>query len=157
MAGSNARKVSPDVRRRRRLTARLYRQPGYDKPDAYSFWPDAGNPVGWQPRDDEQAIAYCDGVIDLVGAFFNVPTLELRRTGRTGLQVAQVRQIAMYVAHVTLRLSMRQVGAGFQRDRTSVSHACHLVEDLRDEIGFDRIVAHVERIVSAAFQMRCGA
>lgn len=104
-------------------------------------------------RDDEQAIALCDGIIDLVGAFFNVSTRELRQAGRTGLQAAQVRQIAMYVAHVVLQLTMRQVGLGFQRDRTTVLHACHLVEDMRDDIEFDRIVAHVERVVAAAFGM----
>ena len=108
---------------------------------------------GASPHSDEEAIAWCDGVIDLVGAVFNVPTRELRRAGRTGLQAAQVRQIAMYVAHVELQLTMRQVGLGFQRDRTTVLHACHLVEDMRDDMEFDRIVAHVERVVVASFKI----
>lgn len=158
MAGSSARKASfPGSRRRRKWTSRLSEQPAFETMESKSFWPVYDDPVGWRPRDDEQAIAYCDGVIDLVGAFFNVPTRELRRTGRTTLQIAQIRQIAMYVAHVTLRLTMQQVGDGFERDRTTVLHACRLVEDMRDEIPFDRIVAHVERIVAAAFQMRYSA
>lgn len=107
-------------------------------------------------HDDADAIAICDGVIDLAGALFDVPTCELRRTGRTGLEAAQVRQIAMYAAHVTLGLTMRQVGVGFQRDRTTVLYACHLVEDQRDDAGFDRVVAHVERVVAASFQGRRG-
>ncbi len=44
----------------------------------------------------------------------------------------------MYVAHVTLRLSMADIGRGFGRDRTTVVYACHLIEDLRDDDDFDR-------------------
>lgn len=104
-------------------------------------------------RDDE-AIVLCDGVIDIVCAFFQVPTRELRRRGRSSLEIAQIRQIAMYVAHVILRLTMKQVGVGFSRDRTTVLHACHIVEDMRDDEELERIVGHVERIVSAAFYMQ---
>jgi hypothetical protein len=103
---------------------------------------------------NEEAIVLCDGVIDLVCAFFNVPTRELRRSGRSSLEIAQIRQIAMYVAHVVLRLTMKQVGVGFERDRTTVVHACHIVEDMRDDDEIDRIVSHVERIVVAAFHIR---
>ena len=46
----------------------------------------------------------------------------------------------MYVTHVTLRINMSDVGRGFGRDRTTVVHACHLVEDLRDDEDFDRMV-----------------
>lgn len=107
-------------------------------------------------RDDE-AIILCDGVIDMVCAFFNMPTRELRRPGRTSREIAQIRQIAMYVAHVVLRLTMKQVGVGFSRDRTTVLHACHMVEDMRDDDELERIVSHVERIVSAAFHMHRAA
>lgn len=158
MARGNARRASfPGGRRRRSWLPDTEAQEQFGGLKSYPYWAAHNNPAGWRPHDDAQAIAYCDGVIDLVGAFFNVPTLELRRTGRTALAVAQVRQIAMYVAHVSLRLTMKQVGTGFQRDRTTVLHACHVVEDMRDDIEFDRLVAHVERIVAAAFMMRCGA
>ena len=43
---------------------------------------------------------------------------------------------------------------GFGRDRTTVLHACHLIEDLRDDAEFDRIVAVAERIALAAFGAR---
>jgi chromosomal replication initiation ATPase DnaA len=70
--------------------------------------------------------------------------------------VSRVRQIAMYVAHVVLGLSMRDVGKGFGRERTTVLHACHLIEDLRDDPDFDRFVAVTERIASVAFRNRVG-
>ncbi|MFB9951388.1 helix-turn-helix domain-containing protein [Rhizobium puerariae] len=62
-----------------------------------------------------------------------------------------VRQIAMYVCHVALRISMSDIGDAFGRDRTTVSHACHVVEDRRDDPAFDEFVGAVERIVTAVF------
>lgn len=101
-------------------------------------------------RRDEVAII-CDGVIDVAAALFNVSGRDLRHSGRSVMGVARVRQIAMYVTHVTLGLSMRDVGQGFGRDRTTVLYACHQIEDMRDDEEFDRIVAVAERVVSAVF------
>jgi hypothetical protein len=105
---------------------------------------------------DERALELCEGMIDIAAALFNVSSKDLRRAGRTSLDVSRVRQIAMYVAHVILRLNMTDVGRGFGRDRTTVLHACHLIEDLRDDEDFDRIVAMTERVALAAFGNRLG-
>ena len=70
--------------------------------------------------------------------------------------VSRVRQITMYVAHVVLRLSMTDIGRAFGRDRTTVLYACHLVEDLRDDTDFDRIITMTERVALAAFGNRAG-
>ncbi|MBP1843823.1 hypothetical protein J2046_002079 [Rhizobium petrolearium] len=64
-----------------------------------------------------------------------------------------VRQIAMYVCHVVLRISMSDIGEAFGRDRTTVGHACHVVEDRRDDPAFDDFVSAVERIVTVVFGM----
>lgn len=93
----------------------------------------------------------CDGVIDIAAALFGVSGKELREPGRSLLSVARVRQIAMYVTHVELGLSMKDVGQGFGRDRTTVLHACHQIEDLRDDVEFDAMVSRMEKVVAAAF------
>jgi chromosomal replication initiation ATPase DnaA len=62
----------------------------------------------------------------------------------------------MYVAHVVLRLTMGEVGAGFGRDRTTVLHACQVIEDMRDDPEFDRVVLVIERVAFAAFRSRLG-
>jgi chromosomal replication initiation ATPase DnaA len=67
-----------------------------------------------------------------------------------------VRQIAMYVTHVILGVSMADVGRGFGRDRTTVVYACHLIEDMRDDEDFDRVVVMTERVAMAAFRERMG-
>jgi chromosomal replication initiation ATPase DnaA len=72
-------------------------------------------------------------------------------------RAALARQVAMYLAHVVHRLDFAAVGRLFGRDRTTVSHACRLVEDLRDDAWFDRRVAALERACRApASAMRQG-
>jgi chromosomal replication initiation ATPase DnaA len=110
----------------------------------------------WRPkgRREEEVMELCEGMIDVTAALFNVSSKEMRRTGRTAIDVSRVRQIAMYVTHVVLGLSMMEVGKGFQRDRTTVLHACHLIEDMRDDGEFDGIVGMTERVAVAAFRNR---
>lgn len=105
-------------------------------------------------RHRDEVVESCDAVIELMAALFGVPSRELRRVGRTGNDISRLRQIAMYVAHVVFRFSMRDVGRGFGRDRTTVLYACHMVEDLRDDADFDRIVSLAERVAIAAFRDR---
>ena len=107
-------------------------------------------------RRDEEVLEACECMLDIAAALFNVSGKELRRLGRTAQQVARVRQLAMYVAHVTLGLSMAEIGKGFGRDRTTVLHACHLIEDMRDDGDFDRIVAMTERVAKAALRGQPG-
>lgn len=107
-------------------------------------------------RKDEIALEVCECLIDIASALFAISSRELRKAGRTSQPVSRVRQIAMYVAHVILRLTMSDVGRGFGRDRTTVIHACQTIEDLRDDPEFDRVVHMFEQIASAAFRNRLG-
>jgi len=106
---------------------------------------------------DERIMEVCEGMVDICAALFNVPSKELRQTGRNSAEVSRVRQIAMYVTHVSLGIAMHEVGRCFARDRTTVRHAVHLVEDLRDDPEFDRIVMTTERVATAAFRTRLEA
>lgn len=102
-------------------------------------------------RASEQRIfEACDCILDLAAAFFNVSGQDLRQPGRSTEQVARVRQIAMYLAHVMLGLSMADVGKGFGKERTTVMHACHLVEDMRDDVEVDAIICRLERVIAIA-------
>jgi len=96
-------------------------------------------------------VALCEALIDLLVAMFGVSGTELRSPLRCRREVARVRQIGMYVAHTAFGLAMRDVAVGFARDRTTVMHACHLVEDMRDDTEFDAIVSTFERIAQSAF------
>jgi hypothetical protein len=62
-----------------------------------------------------------------------------------------VRQVAMYVCHVAYSMPMGEVAAAFGRDRTTVGHACRMVEDRRDDAAYDGFVTIVERMASAVY------
>lgn len=62
-----------------------------------------------------------------------------------------MRQIAMYLSHVVLSVPYQTIATAFGRDRTTVMHACSVVEDRRDDTGYDRFVEQCERCVGAVF------
>ncbi len=62
---------------------------------------------------------------------------------------SHVRQVAMYVCHVAYSMPMGEVAEAFGRDRSTVGHACRMVEDRRDDRAYDTFVAIVERMASA--------
>ncbi len=100
---------------------------------------------------DDRLFQLCDGVLDILSAYFNVNGRDLRSHSRCERSVARVRQIGMYVAHVALALTMSEVGRAFGRDRSTVNHACHLIEDMREDLEFDRIIQTIESIIRVAF------
>ena len=59
---------------------------------------------------------------------------------------ALARQAAMYLAHVVFALSFAAVGRIFGRDRTTVAHACSVIENLRDDPRFDARMTALENI-----------
>ena len=66
---------------------------------------------------------------------------------RGARNAAFARQVGMYLAHVAFGLSLTEVGQLFARDRTTVAHACTLVEDRRDDRCFDRALELLEGAV----------
>ena len=83
---------------------------------------------------------------------FGVHTGDLQLARRGRAQVALARQTGMYLAHVGFSLSPTEVGFLFERDRTTVAHACALIEDRRDDRDFDRALELLERAVRAMRQ-----
>lgn len=78
---------------------------------------------------------------------FGVAHSDLCRRSRGKAPVALARQAAMYLAHVTCGLNLTDVGRIFSRDRTTVAHACAVIEDRRDDPVFDRALELMEWIV----------
>jgi chromosomal replication initiation ATPase DnaA len=70
--------------------------------------------------------------------------------------VAFARQVGMYLAHVAAGLPMSEVGRLFSRNRTTVAHACAIVEDCRDDPQFDRALAILEFALTTNTQQPLG-
>jgi chromosomal replication initiation ATPase DnaA len=84
-----------------------------------------------------------------VAAVFEVKIHELQARSRGSARTAFARQVAMYLAHVACGISLTDVGLLFGRDRTTVSHACSLVEDMRDDADLDCRLEHLEQAVAS--------
>ena len=91
----------------------------------------------------------CAQVIALVAQQKNVPPQTLIQRRRDRLPIARARQLAMYLSHVVLGRSLVEIGEIFGRDRTTVSYACALIEDMRDDPQFDDEVCGLERQIEA--------
>ena len=91
------------------------------------------------------SLCACNDAIALVAHEKHVPIRMLTHRSRCRKQTALARQLAMYLAHVVLGRSLTEIGNAFGRDRTTVSHACALIEDMRDDPAFDEEVSAFER------------
>ena len=101
-------------------------------------------------------LARCRHVEASVARVFGIQHQALRAANRGPAGVARARQIAMYLCHTSLGCSLTEVGRLFDRDRTTVSHACKLIEDMRDDRAFDALVSCLERAVRDPLAMVAG-
>ncbi len=83
-----------------------------------------------------------------VAPAFDIGQSELWTDTRGGPVTALARQAAMYLAHVRGGLSYTETGKLFARDRTTVAHACGVIEDRRDNAVFDRTIDLLEGALS---------
>ena len=88
-------------------------------------------------------------VVQLVSERLDVTVEQLFAAGRCSAIVARARQIAMYLMHVELGRNYAEVGRCFGRDRTTVSHACMQIEDLREAADFDAEIDRIEQAIRA--------
>ena len=86
-------------------------------------------PLGFEPRRGDRAGWY---LVRFVAGVRGVPTKQLLSPNRGE-------------ADVVLGRLYHDVGRFFGRDRTTVSHACAVIEDLRDDPEFDAEVSRLER------------
>lgn len=69
---------------------------------------------------------------------------------RGSAEIAFARQVAMYLCHVAFELSLARVATGFERDRSTVAHACHVIEDRRDDEAFEHWINALEMALRGA-------
>ncbi|MGV8833517.1 MAG: helix-turn-helix domain-containing protein [Devosia sp.] len=91
----------------------------------------------------------CNAVISLIAREKRIPIRLLIHPSRCRVGTARARQLAMYLSHVVLGCSLTEIGDAFGRDRTTVSHACAVIEDMRDDPAFDDDVTALERCLEA--------
>ena len=99
------------------------------------------------PRRDRAAAAF---VTSMVALATGVPAREIASPTRARAPAARARQMAMDLAHVGYAWPMSRVAVAFGRDRTTASHACHRIEDMRDDAQFDEQLSAMEACLRQA-------
>ncbi|HEX8570486.1 MAG TPA: helix-turn-helix domain-containing protein [Caulobacteraceae bacterium] len=108
--------------------------------------------TGWERRGRRttQDRARAAFVTHLVALATGVPAQEILCDLRGRDKVAEARAMAMYLLHVGFALPQNRVAAAFQRDRTTISHACSKIEKLRERRDVDRTLSQLEACVQQA-------
>jgi len=89
-------------------------------------------------------------LVRIVSRSSGVTPCEMFHHSRSRAPIAATRQLAMYMMHVILGRNLTDVGRFFGRDRTTVSHACIRIEDMRDDLEFDERINHLEQVFEKA-------
>jgi chromosomal replication initiation ATPase DnaA len=87
---------------------------------------------------------------DIVGYSLRSLATDILAEGRGASDAVFARQVAMYLCYTAFELSLARVAAAFERDRSTVSYACHRIEDRRDEPAFDQWIESLEAMVRKA-------
>lgn len=82
-----------------------------------------------------------------VSTVFEIDGALLAQPSRGRARIALARQVAMYLGHVACGLSLTAVGRVFDRDRSTVAHACKRIEDRREDSDFDAAIQMMESSV----------
>lgn len=92
------------------------------------------NAQEFDPKRDEDLAGLAAA---LVGYALGLPAEDVAGPGRGKPVVARARHVAMYLTYTGCDLSLARVARAFQRDRSTVAHACQLVEEYREDPDFD--------------------
>jgi chromosomal replication initiation ATPase DnaA len=99
------------------------------------------------PRRDKLTAAFITHAVALATG---VSPRDIASTGRTSKAAARARQIAIYLAHVNFNWPLIRVAFAFNRDRTTCGHACHRIEDMRENAAFDARMSVLEACIKQA-------
>jgi chromosomal replication initiation ATPase DnaA len=93
-----------------------------------------------QMRADQ---ACAEIAIALAAGACGTPVENVTHGGRD-IRTAFARQVAMYLASVGFGMSLGRVARAFGRDRSTVRHACQVMEERRENAGFDQWMEALE-------------
>ena len=78
---------------------------------------------------------------------FGRPYVDIFTHSRLAASDIFLRQMSMYLLNTVFDFNLSRVARVFERDRTTVRHACQLIEDQRDSSVFDEILSDLEQFL----------
>ena len=89
-----------------------------------------------------------DFVCDVISALLGLEVSDILSPNRGSAKITFARQLSMYLCHVIGTETLRDIGAYFSRDRTTVAYACRLIEDMRDDAALNNDIEQIEAMMS---------
>ena len=84
---------------------------------------------------------------DVASYALGVPADEILDPRRGATETAFARQVAVYLCHVGFEMSLQRIAIAFGRDRSTIAHACHAIEDRREDPQFDHWIGELETML----------
>lgn len=89
-------------------------------------------------------------VIVAVALEFGIPYTQILTKNKGSSRIAFARQLGMYLLNIVYDVNVTRVGKAFLRDRSTASHACRVIEDLRDDPVLDQKINNLEGFLRLA-------
>ncbi len=89
-------------------------------------------------------------VIVAVALEFGIPHNKVLTKTKGTSRIAFGRQVAMYLLNVVYDVNVTRVGRAFNRDRSTASHACRVIEEMREDRVLDRKIQTLETFLKMA-------
>ena len=96
------------------------------------------------PSDHASAPLLLRVTSEIVAHSFDLDPRKLVSRKRGSSAVSRARQVTAYLLHTTLSMPLIDIARELQKDRTTIGHACRMVEDLRDDPDFDDRISGLE-------------
>lgn len=71
-------------------------------------------------------------ILEAVCIRFNCTIADIKSSTRGTERIARARMCVAYILHTSLQYTLTNTGRVIGRDRTTVRHACNVIEDLRE-------------------------
>ncbi len=110
--------------------------------------------VGMRYYSKQQEVILANMTACLVAIEFGLSTDDLFMPTKGSASLSFARQTAMYLTAVVFNVSMAGVGRAFGRDPSTISHACQIIEDARDDAVFDLRLSAIENALMATRQLK---
>ena len=106
-----------------------------------------------QVSSGPQSLLLIRFVIQMVASAFEFTTQDLFRERRESAKLVRARQVTIYLLHTSLRRPFGELAEIFDKDRSTIGHACRVIEDLRDIPKFDDRIIELEQTIQTVLNL----
>ena len=101
-------------------------------------------------KNNESDFARAQLVMAAVALDFGVAECSVYSETKGTARASFVRQVAMYLTHIVYEVNLSRVARVFSRDRSTVVHACNIIEDSREDPIIDEKLLRLETFLESA-------